>query len=208
MSLRLAGVTTAYHRRAVFENVQLFAGPGDLLGLIGPNGAGKTTLLRTAAGLIRPAAGRVISDGVVMYFGGEATMPGRCGAGRWARLFGASAQSRKPLARLSRGSRQMLGLDAFLSRDDWTIGLLDEPWEGLDPFGSRWLSMALRRHAQRGAAIVMSSHRLHDAAELCSSYAFLAGGVLRTMTSSDIAGADALVGAADLARAFEEVMRQ
>jgi len=208
MSLRLAGVSAAYRRRPVFENVRLFVGAGDVLGLIGPNGAGKTTLLRTAAGLIRPSAGRVVTDGVVMYFGGEATMPGRCRAGRWARLFGASAQSRKSLARLSRGSRQMLGLDAFLSRDDWTIGLLDEPWEGLDPFGARWLSRALRRHAERGAAIVISSHRLHDAAELCTSFAFLAGGTVRAMAAADIAGEDALVGASDLARAFEEVMRR
>lgn len=208
MSLRLSGVTAAYHRRAVFEDVHLFVGAGDILGLIGPNGVGKTTLLRTAAGLVRPAAGRVVADGVVMYFGGEATMPGRCAAGRWARLFGPAAPSRKPLGRLSRGSRQMLGLDAFLSPADWTIGLLDEPWEGLDPFGARWLSTVLRRHAERGAAIVISSHRLHDAAELCSSYAFLAGGTVRTMAAADIAGGNALVGASDLARAFEQVMRR
>ncbi|HEX6324257.1 MAG TPA: ATP-binding cassette domain-containing protein [Vicinamibacterales bacterium] len=208
MSLRLAGVMAAYQRRAVFEDVHLFVGAGDILGLIGPNGAGKTTLLRIAAGLIRPAAGHVVADGAVMYFGGEATMPGACRAGRWARLFGPAAPSRKPLGRLSRGSRQMLGLDAFLSRDDWTIGLLDEPWEGLDPFGSRWLAKMLRRHAERGAAIVISSHRLHDAAELCSSYAFLAAGTVRTKAAADIAGEDAAVGAADLARAFEEVMRR
>jgi ABC-type multidrug transport system ATPase subunit len=204
VSLRLAGVGAAYRGRTVFENANLFVNPGDVLGLIGPNGAGKTTLLRIAAGLIRPACGRILSAGAILYFGGESTMPGRCGGERWARLFGAAVGTKRPLARLSRGTRQLLGLGAFLTRDDWAIGLLDEPWEGLDPAGSRWLTGALRGHAARGAAIVISSHRLHDAAEVCSSYAFLAHGRLRAVEPYDLTGADAPVRAADLARAFDE----
>ena len=204
MSLRLAGVGAAYRRRTVFENINLIVSSGEVLGLIGPNGAGKTTLLRIAAGLVRPACGRIVTTGVVMYFGGESTMPGRCGGEKWARLFGATGGTKRQIAKLSRGTRQLLGLGACLTRDDWAIGLLDEPWEGLDPAGSRWLTGALRGHAARGAAIVISSHRLHDAAEVCSSYAFLAHARLRLVEPSALTGADAPVRAADLARAFDE----
>lgn len=199
MRLRLDGVAAGYQRRAIFENVNLRIPARSVLGLIGPNGAGKTTLLRVAAGLIEPRIGTVVREGRVMYFGGESTLPPACRADRWARLFAANAVERRRLARLSRGTRQMVGLSAALGRDDWEIGLLDEPWEGLDPFGSRWLSDLVRRHRNRGAAIVISSHRLHDVADVCSEFAFLSHGVLRTAS---------LAGAADLARAFERFVRR
>lgn len=208
MSLQLACVTAAYRRRPVFENVDLRLRPGDLAGLIGPNGAGKTTLLRVAAGLIRPVVGDVLRDGPVMYFGGEQTLPGVCRADRWGRLFGVASASRRRMGQLSRGTRQLAGLAAALERDDWAIGLLDEPWEGLDPNGARWLSDLLRRHRDRGAAILISSHRLHDAADVCSRYSFLYKGVLRSATLADIARGHARVGAADLARAFDEFTRR
>jgi len=206
--LRLDGVTAGYQRRAIFENVSVRVAAHSAVGLIGPNGAGKTTLLRVAAGLIRPRLGTVVREGRVMYFGGEATLPGRCRADRWAALFGATAATRRRLSRLSRGTRQLTGLTTALTRDDWEIGLLDEPWEGLDPFGSRWLSDLIRRHRSRGAALVISSHRLHDVAEVCSDLAFLSQGGLRTAPARDIAPGASLAGAADLARAFERFMRR
>lgn len=208
MRLRLDGVTAGYQRRAILENVSLRAGAHSVIGLIGPNGAGKTTLLRVAAGLIRPRAGTVVREGRVMYFGGESTLPGRCRADKWAALFNANATTRRRLSRLSRGTRQLIGLTAALTRDDWEIGLLDEPWEGLDPFGSRWLSDLVRRHRNRGAAIVISSHRLHDAADVCSDFAFLSSGVLRSAPAREIAQGSPAVGASDLARAFEQFMRR
>jgi ABC-2 type transport system ATP-binding protein len=111
--------------------------------------------------------------------------------------------TRTPLGRLSRGTRQLAGLTACLSTATWTIGLLDEPWEGLDPSGARWLAGALRRHRERGACIVISSHRLHDVADVCSAYAFLSRGVLRIATQEDLARAGKILDGADLARAFE-----
>lgn len=204
MSLQFAGVTASYRRRPVFTNADLRLRAGDILGLIGPNGAGKTTLLRVAAGLIRPVAGDVWREGPVMYFGGEQTLPGTCRADRWGRLFGVASASRRKMGQLSRGTRQLAGLAAALERGTWTVGLLDEPWEGLDPTGARWLSDLLRRHRDRGAALLISSHRLHDAADVCSRYSFLYKGTLRSATPADIARGSARVGGADLARAFDE----
>ena len=203
MSLIFEGVGAAYRRRPVFSHASFAMPPGMLLALIGPNGAGKTTLLRIAAGLIAPAAGRVVREGAIMYFGGEATLPGHCRADKWASLSGTSSHTRTRLARLSRGSRQLFGLNACLSDDRWTVGLLDEPWEGLDPNGSRWLSATLRQHRERGACVLISSHRLHDAADVCSSYAFLSNGRLRVGAADELARAGGLVRAEDLARAFD-----
>jgi ABC-type multidrug transport system ATPase subunit len=176
--------------------------------LIGPNGAGKTTFLRIAAGLIRPAAGRVVRPGRVMYFGGESTLPGRCPASRWAALIGGHArQQQQQLRRLSRGTRQLVGLGTWLSREDWSLGLLDEPWEGLDPRGARWLHGELERHRARGASVIVSSHRLHDVATVCTAYGFLAGGSLRTVTAAEIATVGERADAADLDRVFHETAR-
>ncbi|MEX2271880.1 MAG: ATP-binding cassette domain-containing protein [Vicinamibacterales bacterium] len=208
MSLAFENVGAAYHRRTVFAGATFTMQPGTLMGLIGANGAGKTTLLRIAAGLIAPASGRVTASGRVMYFGGESTLPGQCRADEWAALFNAGSNTRARLGRLSRGTRQLFGLTVFLSNDVWDIGLLDEPWEGLDPNGSRWLAAALRRHRERGACVLISSHRLHDVADVCSAYTFLSAGALRVATAGDLARAGKAVDAADLARAFDALERQ
>jgi ABC-2 type transport system ATP-binding protein len=203
MSLRLENVGAVYRRRPVFSGASLSVPSGTLTGLIGPNGAGKTTLLRIAAGLIAPAAGTVVREGALMYFGGESTLPGRCRADRWSAVFGLPSVSRTRLSRLSRGTRQLFGLNAWLSSDTWSIGLLDEPWEGLDPNGARWLTSALRRHRDRGACVLISSHRLHDVAGICASYAFLAHGQLRVLAASDLSVSGKVVDGIDLARAFD-----
>lgn len=205
MSLRIDQLAAGYRHHPVFDRATLLVPSGSIVGLIGPNGAGKTTMLRIAAGLIRPLSGAIVRTGAVMYFGGEMTIPGRCGARRWARLFGASSQTRKAIGHLSRGTRQLLGLTACLSRSDWAIGLFDEPWEGLDPAGARWLTTTLRHHRERGAAIVISSHRLHDAAEICSSFAFLARGTLHPVAAAELSSGRP--DAADLTRAFDAFMR-
>lgn len=204
MNLRFEDVSVRYGRANIFSDVNLTVRGGEVTGLIGPNGAGKTTLLRVAAGLIRPRRGRVIRHGAVLYFGGESTLPAGCAADRWSALVssgialpGVPRQIRK----LSRGMRQLVGLRAWLARDDWSIGLLDEPWEGLDPDGARWLGQQLHRHQARGAAIVVSSHRLHDVAEVCTSFAFLASGTLRAPQ----VGAEGRPDAAALARLFDEL---
>ena len=207
MILRLDRLTAAYRGRPVFHDADLALGPGEVLGLIGPNGAGKTTWLRVIAGLIRPAGGRIERDGRTMYFGGEATLPGGCRADRWAALLGATSTRKQPFRRLSRGTRQLEGLSAWLWRDDWKLGLLDEPWEGLDPDGARWLGRELARHRDRGAATVVSSHRLHDVSEACTSFAFLARGELRVVRAQELAPAGRRVDAADLAGMFDEVRK-
>jgi ABC-2 type transport system ATP-binding protein len=180
--VEMAAVVKSYGAQRVLDRAWLQVNAGEAVGLIGDNGAGKTTLLRIAAGLVIHDHGlvRVLKNGsqpLVRYFGGERTLPPAVTGSRWARWFGVStvAESR-PLGQLSRGSRQLLGLRAVLGGPDVDVILLDEPWEGLDPNGAAWLTETVLRHRARGAALLLSSHRLHDLSDACTRFVHLKDG--------------------------------
>ncbi len=207
--LEAHGVGKSYGRRAILHDVDFALSAGETVGLIGPNGAGKTTLLRILLGLVRPSRGRVASlapDGAVEHFGGAHTLPPHVPVRTWVRLVSrgeASCDDRRPIRDLSRGSRQLLGLSTVLARSHLAAVLLDEPWEGLDPDGARWLSETLRRRKEQGCASLVSSHRLHDLAGLCERYAFLADGRIVVRGAGEIAKGP--VSGGDLLRAFDRI---
>src|SRR6185436_16544155 len=111
----------------------------------------------------------------VAYFAGDATLPGSVRASGWGSLGNGDVVTpdRRPIRALSRGTRQLLGLRTVLGRHPLGLIVLDEPWEALDPDAGRWLSTMLETKRDRGAAVVLSSHRLHDLAGLCDVYLFL-----------------------------------
>ena len=183
VSVQALGVTCG--RRLAFDQLSFTLGAGQCLGVMGQNGAGKTTLLRTIAGCIVPAHGEIRINGLsprdaltrvgIAYFAGEATLPSFVQASAWGKLGTGEPVTldRRPLRALSRGGRQLLGLRTVLGRHPLGLILLDEPWEGLDPDGARWLSATLESKRDRGAAVILSSHRLDDLAGLCDAYLFL-----------------------------------
>jgi ABC-2 type transport system ATP-binding protein len=183
---RLDGITKKYGRQVALAGVTLTVEEREILGLIGPNGAGKTTLLRVLARLVRPDAGTVTVPSVsrvpaVRYFAGEHTLPPGMRAHRWLRLWSAStavSATNRPMGTLSRGTRHRVGLEAVLSDPSPALLLLDEPWEGLDPDASRWLSDELIKRRNTGAGVVVSSHRIHDLADVCDRCVFLVAGRL------------------------------
>jgi ABC-type multidrug transport system ATPase subunit len=174
-----------YGRRLAFDGVSFALSAGQCLGVIGPNGAGKTTLLRTLVGLLTPCLGEVRINGLpprdalarlsVAYFAGEATLPGFVRARAWGSLGTGDpvTDDRRPLRALSRGTRQLLGLRTVLGRQPLDLVVLDEPWEGLDPDAAAWLSTTLELKRDRGAGVVLASHRLQDLAGLCDAYLLL-----------------------------------
>ena len=92
----------------------------------------------------------------------------------WGRLSGqAISADRRRIRVLSRGARQLLGLRTVLARSGLRLVVLDEPWEGLDPDASRWLTAAVEARRADRASVVVSSHRLHDLAGVCDTYLFL-----------------------------------
>ncbi len=166
---------------------------GRVVGFLGPNGAGKTTTLRALLGLIRPSAGTSSIDGrayaelsepirtVGATLDGDALHPGRT-ARRHLRALaraGGLPQSRvdelltlvdlhsvadRRTGGYSLGMRQRLGLAAALLGDPRVL-VLDEPANGLDPQGIRWLRDFLRSLADEGRAILISSHVLAEVAQ-------------------------------------------
>jgi ABC-2 type transport system ATP-binding protein len=181
--LELAGVVKAFGRQQVLNQVWLQVRAGEAVGLIGANGAGKTTMMRIAGGLVRPDSGSVRWCGVhddeparVRYYGGEMTLPPSISGRRWASLFGVKVDERRPVGHLSRGSRQLLGLRVVLAGEGADLLLLDEPWEGLDPEASAWLTDTVRRWRASGAALLISSHRLHDLDSVCTRFLLLESG--------------------------------
>jgi ABC-2 type transport system ATP-binding protein len=207
--LKLEALSKGYGGRPVLREIDLHVFVREVVGLIGPNGAGKTTLLRTTIGLIRPSSGIAtwfIDRDAIDHFGGPHTAPPQVRADRWSALVsrGAYTAEPRPIRELSRGNRQLLGLRSVLAPTTSRCILLDEPWEGLDPDGARWLSQTIVFRKKQGCAFILSSHRLHDLAGLCDRYAFLIDGRLRIESAADLRR-DGSVTGDDLLAAFDRL---
>jgi ABC-2 type transport system ATP-binding protein len=185
LALSVRDVALRYGRRLVLSGVSFDLNASHCLGVLGANGAGKTTLLRSLVGCLTPAVGEIRIEGLlprdalsrtpVAYYAGEPTLPGFVRASRWGALGAGDTitADRRPLRALSRGTRQLVGLRTALGRHPLKLIVLDEPWEGVDVDGSRWLTTTLINKRDRGAAVVISSHRVEDVAGLCDAYLLL-----------------------------------
>jgi ABC-2 type transport system ATP-binding protein len=187
------GLTKYYGTVKAVDNLSFALRAGAVTGFLGPNGAGKTTALKVIVGLARPTAGRALINGRPAASGAaDARMLGvyiePCGAhpGRSARnhLRALAALAALPPGRAdevlaiaelehaagrrvgtySTGMRQRLGLAAALLGDPQIL-VLDEPLNGLDPQGIRWLRTFLRERAASGKTVLLSSHILSEAGQ-------------------------------------------
>ncbi len=185
-AISVQGLTKRFGRTVAVDELTFEVAEGEVCGFLGPNGAGKTTTLRMLAGLARPDAGRALAEGgagaVLEGFGFHpqrsaqdhlrvlAARAGFDAAGIPAVLerVGLADRAGDPAGSLSLGMRQRLGLaSALLGRP--RVLLLDEPANGLDPHGLRWLRDLLREHAAAGGAALVSSHLLAELAQVADS---------------------------------------
>jgi ABC-2 type transport system ATP-binding protein len=168
--------------------------PGTVTGFLGPNGAGKTTTLRVLLGLAAPTAGQALVFGrhyselerpaerVGAVLESSDFHPRRRGRDHLRVLalaaelpsirvdealaiVGLDTAANRPVGTYSLGMRQRLGLAAALLGDPDLL-VLDEPANGLDPAGVHWLRRFLRRFAEQGRTVLISSHMLAEAAQI------------------------------------------
>lgn len=204
--LEFSGVTKRFGSVTAVSDLTTRIEPGQVTGFLGPNGAGKTTTLRILLGLVRPTAGAATIGGVpyaelrrpLQSVGAvlEASSfhPGRTAANhltvyaqaagiRRARvdevlgLVGLADAAGRKVGGFSLGMRQRLGL-AYALLGDPGVLVLDEPSNGLDPEGIRWMRGLLRSLAEEGRTVLVSSHLLGEVQQTVDALLIIAGGSL------------------------------
>ena len=203
--IEVRGLVKRYGEIAAVDGVDLTVQAGDVYGYLGPNGAGKTTSLRMMLGLIRPTAGHVrlfgrdpllgvrALEGVAGFVEAPQFYPylsGRRNLELLAAYDGPDAPRRidEALAAVeltdrahdriggySHGMRQRLGIAGALLRAPKLL-LVDEPATGLDPAGMRDMRVLIRRLADEGMTVLLSSHLLPEVEELCNRVAIVRSG--------------------------------
>jgi len=186
-------LTKRFGARTAVDGVDFTVAAGRVTGFLGPNGAGKSTTMRMIVGLDRPTAGSVTVNGkpyrehraplreVGVLLDAKAVHTGRTaqkhllamaathgiGSARVKEvieLAGLESVARKRVGGFSLGMGQRLGIAAALLGDPATI-ILDEPVNGLDPEGVRWVRTLVRRLATEGRTVLLSSHLMSEMAQ-------------------------------------------
>ena len=190
IALTVRGLRKSYGDRAAVDGLDLVAEPGTVTGFLGPNGAGKSTTLRILTGLARADEGEALVGGVPyrelkdpartigVMLDARALHGGRTGletlrlvartvgmpatrADEVLALVGLDGAGSKRVGSYSYGMRQRLGIGVALVGDP-SVLVLDEPANGLDPEGIRWMRRLLRSFADAGGTVLLSSHQLRE----------------------------------------------
>ncbi|MCZ2830400.1 ABC transporter ATP-binding protein [Modestobacter sp. VKM Ac-2986] len=185
-------LTKTYGDKTVVDSLSFTVEPGRVTGFLGPNGAGKSTTMRMVVGLDRPTAGSVTVNGrsyadspaplreVGALLEARALHPGRTARDhlRWLAasngiprsridevldLVGLESVADQRVGRFSLGMGQRLGIAVALLGDPPVV-VLDEPVNGLDPEGIRWVRGLARELAGQGRAVLVSSHLMSEMA--------------------------------------------
>jgi ABC-2 type transport system ATP-binding protein len=220
VAIQFEGLSKRFGKVEAVKDLSFSVQFGRVTGFLGPNGAGKSTTLRTLLGLIHPNAGKASFGGVgyeqlphpSSHVGAvleEASFhPGRSGRnhlrvlaaagshpeGRVQQVLdqvGLSDAADRRVKGYSMGMRQRLAIAAALLGDPDVL-ILDEPANGLDPPGIRWMRELLRFEAGRGRAVLVSSHLLSEVSQSVDDVIVISHGVLRASGTLDqvLGGAD------------------
>ena len=206
-AVEIRGVTKRFGAVHAVEDLSFDVEAGRVTGFLGPNGAGKSTTLRMLLGLVHPDGGSATFGGrtyealehpsaqVGAVLEDASFHPGRTGRNhlRILAAAGGHPESRvqtvledvgiadaadRRVKGYSMGMRQRLAIAAALLGDPEVL-ILDEPANGLDPPGIRWLRGLLREEAEHGRAVLISSHLLAEVAQSVDDVVVIARGTLR-----------------------------
>jgi ABC-2 type transport system ATP-binding protein len=209
--IAVEGLTKRYGSTLAVDDLSFQIEPGSVTGFLGPNGAGKTTTLRILLDLVHATSGTATIDGTryrdlnepAQRVGSvlEATNfhPGRKGRNHLRvlaapqrisdsrvdellQLVGLTDAAKKRVKTYSLGMRQRLTIAGALLGDPDVL-ILDEPANGLDPEGIRWLRGFLRSFADQGRTVFVSSHVLSEVAQLADRVVIIHRGRLISHTS-------------------------
>ena len=206
-AIEIQGVSKSFGKIDAVSDLSFSVDAGRVTGFLGPNGAGKSTTLRVLLGLIHADAGAATFDGrryedlphpsshVGAVLEDASFHPGRSGrnhlrvlatAGRQdpgrveevLETVGLTSSADRRVKGYSMGMRQRLAIAAALLGDPDVL-ILDEPVNGLDPPGIRWIRDLLREEAGRGRAVLVSSHLLSEVAQSVDDVVVINHGVMR-----------------------------
>jgi ABC-2 type transport system ATP-binding protein len=209
----VSGLTKQYKQVKAVDDLSFTVEPGRVTGFLGPNGAGKTTTLRMLLNLVSPTAGTATIGGQryadladpARYVGAvlEASAAHRGRSGRnhlrivaaaaglperrvdeVLELVGLTPAAKRKFKGYSLGMRQRLGIAAAMLGDPRVL-ILDEPANGLDPEGIRWMRDLLRSLAGQGRTVLVSSHLLSEMQLLADDIVIIAAGRLVTQGPVD-----------------------
>jgi ABC-2 type transport system ATP-binding protein len=211
----VSGLAKQYRKVRAVDNLSFTVQPGRVTGFLGPNGAGKTTTLRMVLNLVRPTAGTATIGGqryadlrnpirhVGAVLEASSAHKGRTGrnhlriicmsagiplerADEVLEIVGLTPAAKRKFKGYSLGMRQRLGIAAALIGDPHVL-ILDEPANGLDPEGIRWMRGLLKTLANQGRTILVSSHLLSEMELLADDIVIIAAGQLvRQGTVADV----------------------
>lgn len=202
----VSGLTKQYRQVRAVDNLSFTVEPGRVTGFLGPNGAGKTTTLRMVLNLVTPTSGTATIGGhryadldqpirhVGAVLEASSAHKGRTGinhlrvicaaaglprqrADEALAMVGLTPAAKRKFKGYSLGMRQRLGIAAALLGDPKVL-MLDEPANGLDPEGIRWMRDLLKSLAAQGRTVLVSSHLLSEMELLADDVVIIAGGRL------------------------------
>jgi ABC-2 type transport system ATP-binding protein len=219
--INVEGLTRRYGTFTAVDDVSFVCQPGRVTGFLGPNGAGKTTTMRVMVGLTPPTKGRVTIGGhlyqdipnpgrhVGVLLDASAQHAGR--TGREILTLGAQTmglpmsrvdemlalvslnetEAKRRLRNYSLGMKQRLGIAHALLGDP-SVLILDEPANGLDPAGIRWMRGLLKGYADRGGTVCLSSHLLNEVEQIADEMILIGHGRIVASGTKDelLAGAE------------------
>ncbi len=194
--INVNNVSKRFGEQEVLSDISVRLDSGKIYGLVGRNGCGKTMLMKCICGFVKPTSGKIVIDGKVLgkdmdvpehmgiiienpgfipYYSGYknlrllASVRGKTGKkeiAEYMEMVGLDAKSKKHVSKYSLGMRQKLGIvQAIMERPE--ILLLDEPMNGLDRKSVELVRNLIKKTADAGAVVLLSSHNQEDIDTLC-----------------------------------------